>query len=215
MLSITVYMHICYNLYVFFLNHPSYCKNFNNTQVRFPTDPYNALVYSPRISSNRREWNSAPPLQFVTPGRELIQKSTKSTNFKHFLTLKATNFRNRSVIRDLKPVNLKNQHRKTWISSTSNALIDPCLSPPIREVHFRISHYAPAFRSIILCTPVLSRSYPSFNQMHSMTLCQHHHKPTLTTYGEHLLMHSFILQTDCDRFWQKYLSARHRWNCYN
>ena len=36
--------------------------------------------------------NSAPPLQFVTPGRQLIQKSTKSMNFQHFLTLKVMNF---------------------------------------------------------------------------------------------------------------------------
>ena len=52
-------------------------------------------VYSPQIShlsSNRREQNSAPPFQFMTPGRELIQKSTKSINFQHFHILKVMNF---------------------------------------------------------------------------------------------------------------------------
>ena len=52
-------------------------------------------TFSPKIlhlSSNRREENSAPPFQFVTPGRELIQKSTKSTNFQHFHTPKVMNF---------------------------------------------------------------------------------------------------------------------------
>ena len=83
-----------------------YCK------VHFLIDPYNDLqcvchalqncpilqkfhVYSPRIlhlSSNRREQISAPPFQFMTPGRELIQKSTKSTNFQHFHTPKVMNF---------------------------------------------------------------------------------------------------------------------------
>ena len=87
-----------------------YCK------VCFLSNPYNALVKTSSVSgmhykivqlfkitctfslqishlsSNRRERNSAPPFQFVTPGRELIQKSTKSMNFQHFHTPKVTNF---------------------------------------------------------------------------------------------------------------------------
>ena len=52
-------------------------------------------VYSPQnlhLSSNRREQNSAPPLQFTTPGRELIQKPMKNMNFQHFHTQKVMHF---------------------------------------------------------------------------------------------------------------------------
>ena len=40
------------------------------------------------FSSNRKAQNSAPSFQFMTPGRELTQKSTKSTKFQHFQLLK-------------------------------------------------------------------------------------------------------------------------------
>ena len=52
-------------------------------------------VYSLQIlylSSNRREQNSAPLFQFVTPHRELTEKSMKPTNFQHIHTQKVTNF---------------------------------------------------------------------------------------------------------------------------
>ena len=72
-------------------------------------------VHSPQIShfsSNRREQNSAPPFQFVTPGRELIQKSTKSMNFRHFHTQKVTNFLDNTIIRNLRPENLQKSTQK-------------------------------------------------------------------------------------------------------
>ena len=50
----------------------------------------------------------------------------------------------------------------------ANILIDPCQWPPIRKVPFRISHYAPTFKTIFV-TLVLSRPYLRFNQMHLMT----------------------------------------------
>ena len=57
-------------------------------------------VYSLQIlhlSSNRRERNSAPPFQFMTPGRECTQKSMKSMNFQHFHTQKVMNFSDHTI----------------------------------------------------------------------------------------------------------------------
>ena len=83
--------------------------------------------------------------------------------------------------------------------SPANALIDPCQWPPIRKVPFRILHFAPTLKTIFV-TLVLSRPYLRFNQMHLMTPFQHHTNQPHSPYWKHLLMHSLILQTDCDRF---------------
>ena len=83
-----------------------------------------------------------------------------------------------------------------------NALIDPCQLLPIRKAPFQILHYlhyAPTFKTIFV-TLVLSRPYLKFNQLHSMTPFYNITNQPHLLYSEHLLTHSFILQTDCDRF---------------
>ena len=159
-------------------------------------------VYSPwilHLSSNRREQNSAPPFQFVTPGRELIQKST---NFQQFLPPKVMNFWNHSIIRNLRPENLQRSTQKDTNFQQMHSLIPinchqqgKCLSEfcTIHAMH-------PLSRPFVAL--VLSRPYLKFNQMHSMTPCfTTSLKPTPLTYWEHLLTHPFILQTNCDKFW--------------
>ena len=42
--------------------------------------------------SNKKAWNAAPSFQFMTPGRELTQKSMKSIKFQHFQLLKEMKF---------------------------------------------------------------------------------------------------------------------------
>ena len=86
--------------------------------------------------------------------------------------------------------------------SPANTLIDPCQWPSIRKVPFRILHYlhyAPTLKTILV-TLVLSRPYIRFNQLHSMTPFHNITNQPHSLHWEHLLTHSFILQTDCDRF---------------
>ena len=157
-----------------------------------PTNPYDALVrppvclwctsklsnfakfhvYSLRIlhlSSNRREWNSAPPFQFVSPGRELIQKSIKSMNFQHFHTQKSWISEAAQLFATWDQSIFKSQPRKTQISSK-------CTHWPLSIVTNK-ENTIPNFALFTLCTHfqdhfvalVLSRPYLKFNQMHSMT----------------------------------------------
>ena len=44
------------------------------------------------FSSKRKVQNSTPSFQFITPGRELTQKSMKSMKFQHLQLLKETKF---------------------------------------------------------------------------------------------------------------------------
>ena len=72
------------------LDHQCLCDTLQNCPLFAKLHVYSLQIL--HLSSNRREQSSAPPFQFVTPGRELTQKSIKPTNFEHFYTQKVTNF---------------------------------------------------------------------------------------------------------------------------
>ena len=103
------------------------------------------------LSSNRREWNSAHPFQFMIPGRELTTKPTKIRILSIPTPRKTRISETMQLFTTWDQRIFQNQPRKMF-KCRENALIDPRKIATIKEsIYFsRTLHHAPTFKTILV-----------------------------------------------------------------